>query len=133
MDSAHVGEGQSNRLGGGQRGGADRVFLVTLAVNQTDYPVLEVAILNVKDGQVEAFKASFMAARPIIAAAPGFGGLELRRCIEHDHQFLLLVKWDSVASHEVGFRNSPGYEEWRKTLHHFCEPFPSVEHYVVEL
>ena len=100
-------------------------------MNQIDYPVLEMAVLNVKEGQAEAFKASFEAARPIIVAARGFGGLELRRCIENDHRFLLLVKWDSVASHEVGFRGSPEYQEWKKLLHPFYEPFPTVEHYVV--
>jgi heme-degrading monooxygenase HmoA len=100
-------------------------------VNQTDYPVLEVAVLNVKQGQAEAFIASFKTARPIIAAAAGFGGLELRRCIEQDHRFLLLVKWDSVASHEVGFRRSPEYQEWKKLLHPYYEPFPTVEHYAV--
>jgi heme-degrading monooxygenase HmoA len=96
------------------------------------YPVLEVAILDVKRGQVEAFQASFQAAQPFISAAPGFGGLELRRCVENDHRFLLLVRWDSVASHEIGFRGSPGYAEWKKSLHHFYEPFPTVEHYVLD-
>jgi heme-degrading monooxygenase HmoA len=99
-------------------------------VNQTDYPVLEAAVLNVKHGQVEAFIAAFKTAEPVIASALGFGGLELRRCAENDHRFLLIVHWDSVASHEVGFRGSAGYQEWKQLLHHFYEPFPTVEHYL---
>ena len=99
-------------------------------MNQTDYPVLEAAVLNVKQGQVEAFIAAFKTAESVIASALGFGGLELRRCAENDHRFLLMVHWDSVASHEVGFRGSAGYQEWKQLLHHFYEPFPTVEHYL---
>jgi hypothetical protein len=29
----------------------------------------------------------------------------------------------------VGFRRSPQYQKWRSLLHHFYEPFPTVEHY----
>jgi hypothetical protein len=28
-----------------------------------------------------------------------------------------------------GFRGSPAYEEWRRLLHHFYDPFPTVDHY----
>ena len=61
---------------------------------------------------------------------PGYGGHELRRCLEDDHRFLLLVRWDSVESHAVGFRQSAEYQEWKRLLHHFYDPFPVVEHYV---
>lgn len=94
------------------------------------HPVLEVAILNVRRGEAAAFLAAFARAEPIIAAAGGYGGHELRRCVEDDHRFLLLVHWDSVASHQVGFRGSAAYQEWRALLHHFYEPFPVVEHYL---
>ena len=92
--------------------------------------VLEVAILDVRKGQAAAFREAFSAAQHIIAAMPGYGGHELRRCVEDDHRFLLLVWWDSVESHEIGFRRSPGYQEWKRLLHHFYDPFPTVEHYV---
>lgn len=94
------------------------------------YPVLEVAILNIRPGQVAAFLDAFSRAEPIISAAAGYGGHELRRCAEDDHRFLLLVRWDSVQSHEVGFRKSAGYQQWRELLHRFYDPFPVVEHYL---
>jgi heme-degrading monooxygenase HmoA len=98
----------------------------------SDYPVLEVAPLQVRPGQAEEFREAFARAEGIIAGAAGFGGLELRRCVESDHRFLLLVWWDSVDSHEVGFRGSPEYQEWRELLHHFYDPFPVVEHYIAD-
>jgi len=95
-----------------------------------EHPVLEVAILDVRRGRTEAFREAFASAEPIIAAMPGYGRHELRRCAENDHRFLLLVWWDSVESHEVGFRVSPEYHEWKRLLHHLYDPFPTVEHYV---
>jgi heme-degrading monooxygenase HmoA len=95
-----------------------------------EHPVLEVAILNVRRGQAAAFEDAFSTAQGILASIPGYGGHELRRCVENDHRFLLLVWWDSVASHEVGFRRAPRYQEWKRLLHHFYDPFPTVEHYI---
>ena len=94
------------------------------------HPVLEVAILNIRRGEAAAFQRAFSEAQSIIAAMPGYGRHELRRCVENDHRFLLLVWWDSVESHAVGFRGSAAYQEWKKLLHHFYDPFPVVEHYV---
>jgi hypothetical protein len=37
--------------------------------------------------------------------------------------------WDSVAAHEEGFRKSPQYQQWKRLLHHFYDPFPIVLHY----
>jgi heme-degrading monooxygenase HmoA len=95
-----------------------------------EFPVLEVAVLEVRSGQADAFRAAFATAAPIIASMPGYGGHELRRCVENDHRFLLLVRWDTVESHEIGFRGSRQYQEWKRLLHGFYEPFPTVQHYL---
>jgi heme-degrading monooxygenase HmoA len=91
--------------------------------------VLEVAILNVRSGQGEAFEAAFREAQAIIASMPGYERHELRRCVEARDRYLLLVWWDSLESHTEGFRKSAGYERWRALLHHFYAAFPVVEHY----
>jgi hypothetical protein len=43
--------------------------------------------------------------------------------------YLLLVRWETLKSHTIGFRSSAEYQEWKKLLHHFYEPFPTVEHF----
>ncbi|HLX23495.1 MAG TPA: antibiotic biosynthesis monooxygenase [Usitatibacter sp.] len=91
--------------------------------------ILEAASLQVKPGQHEAFEAVFRHAQAIISSMPGYRSHELQRCIEREGLYLLLVRWDSVEAHEVGFRKSAQYQEWRKLLHHFYDPFPSVFHY----
>lgn len=93
--------------------------------------VLEVAILNVRSGESDAFEAAFLEAQPLLAASPGYQRHELRRCLEAAQRYLLLVWWESLESHTEGFRRSPGYARWREQLHPFYDPFPTVEHYVV--
>ena len=91
--------------------------------------IVEHALLPIRPGLEAEFEEAFASARPIIASMPGFQGLTLSRGIESPSSYLLLVTWDSVEAHEVGFRGSPGYQEWRRMLHHFYDPFPIVEHY----
>lgn len=92
--------------------------------------VLEVAILNIVAGEADRFEAAFREAQPLLSASPGYQRHELRRCLEAEGRYLLLVWWDRLESHTEGFRGSAGYERWRELLHHFYEPFPEVEHYV---
>lgn len=91
--------------------------------------ILEAAPLSIRPGQCEAFEAAFRQAQAIISAMPGYLGHELQRCIERDHEYLLLVRWQTLHDHEVGFRQSPQYQDWKRLLHHFYEPFPTVLHY----
>ena len=91
--------------------------------------ILEVAILNVRTGQEADFEVAFATASPIIASMKGYRRHELRRCLENVNQYVLLVEWETLEDHTVGFRGSEPYQEWRRLLHHFYDPFPTVEHY----
>ena len=91
--------------------------------------ILEVAILNVRDGTGDAFEAAFREASAIIASMPGYHAHELRRCLESSRRYILLVHWQRLEDHTVGFRQSAEYQRWRTLLHHFYDPFPTVEHY----
>ena len=91
--------------------------------------ILESALLQVRPGESAAFEAAFREAQRIISSMPGYRSHELQRCLEHEGQYLLLVRWDSLAAHEERFRKSPQYQQWRQLLHHFYDPFPSVLHY----
>ena len=91
--------------------------------------ILEVAPLHIRAGQAEAFEAAFGQAQAIISSMPGYLWHELTRCVERESEYLLLVRWQTLADHELGFRQSAQYQEWRRLLHHFYEPFPLVSHY----
>ena len=91
--------------------------------------ILELAMLDVILGQEDNFEAAFATASNIISSMPGYLGHELQRCIENPSRYILLVRWDTLEDHTVGFRQSPQYQEWKRLLHHFYDPFPTVEHY----
>ena len=91
--------------------------------------ILEMGVLNVKAGQGSDFEAAFRQALPIIQSSPGFISHELHRCIEMPDQYLLLVRWQTLEDHTIGFRQSEPYQEWKRLLHHFYDPFPKIEHY----
>lgn len=92
--------------------------------------VLEVAILNVKGGEEKDFEAAFFEAKKIISTSKGYIRHQLQKCIETKGKYILLVKWETLEDHTEGFRKSKPYEKWKKLLHHFYDPFPTVEHYV---
>ncbi|MEE9096389.1 antibiotic biosynthesis monooxygenase family protein [Pseudarthrobacter phenanthrenivorans] len=91
--------------------------------------ITEHALLPVIPGQEEEFEAAFQQARTIIASMPGFMALSLSRSIESPNTYLLLVEWETLEDHTVGFRGSAEYQQWRALLHRFYEPFPVVGHF----
>jgi len=91
--------------------------------------ILEVATLQVKPGEQQAFERAFSKAQAIIASMSGYVSHELKCCIERDNQYLLLVEWETLTDHTEGFRNSSQYQEWKALLHRFYEPAPTVYHY----
>lgn len=91
--------------------------------------ILEHALLDVRPGNETEFESAFAEARRLVAASPGFERLTLSRCIERPGSYLLLVQWRRLEDHLEGFRGSPQFLEWRRLLHHFYEPAPTVEHY----
>lgn len=91
--------------------------------------IIEHAVLEVIPGREGEFEAAFARAKSIIAGSSGFRSLTLSRGIEHPDRYLLLVEWDTLEDHTEGFRRSPPYQEWKRLLHHFYDPFPVVDHY----
>jgi len=79
--------------------------------------VLEVAVLNVREGQSAEFEEAFARAQHIIARRAGYERHELHKCLEHSCRYLPLVWWETLESHTVGFRESAEYQEWKALLH----------------
>ena len=91
--------------------------------------VLEHASLKVVKGREDEFERAFIEASSIISAMNGFCSLRLERCLEDRSRYLLLVEWEKLEDHMVGFRGSAEYQRWRELLHHFYDPTPEVDHY----
>lgn len=93
--------------------------------------ILEVATLEIKKGSQDQFEAAFKEASLIISSMKGYINHELHKCIEVEGKYLLLVRWETLEAHTIGFRSSPNYQIWKAKLHHFYDPFPLVEHFQV--
>ena len=91
--------------------------------------VLELALLNVKLGQESQFQVAFSEAEGIICGMQGYLSHKLQKSIENTSRYLLLVNWQTLEDHTIGFRQSAEYQQWKDLLHHFYQPFPTVEHF----
>jgi heme-degrading monooxygenase HmoA len=91
--------------------------------------ILEIAPLQVRAGHGAQFEAAFRQAQAIVASMPGCLSHELVRCLESEDHYVLLVRWRTLEDHQIGFRGSPQYQQWKELLHHFYDPFPTVLHY----
>lgn len=95
-----------------------------------DPMVLEHAVITVKPGAAAAFEGAMAQARPVIAACPGFVSLTLHRGVEAPDRYLLLVEWERLDDHTVGFRESGAFLEWRSLIGPYFESPPVVDHCV---
>jgi heme-degrading monooxygenase HmoA len=90
--------------------------------------IFEVAVIDVKPGLTEAFELGVAQALPVFSRAEGYKSLRLERSIETPLRYRLVVGWETVDHHIVGFRNSPDFHVWRSLVGHTFAAPPAVEH-----
>ncbi|QNA89266.1 antibiotic biosynthesis monooxygenase [Massilia sp. Dwa41.01b] len=90
--------------------------------------VIESAEFLIKAGMEEAFEAAVREATPLFRRARGCEGMEVQRGIEHPRSYRLLVRWQTVEDHNVHFRGSADFTEWRCLVEHCFDGTPSVSH-----
>jgi len=105
------------------------LIIISIIGHEEEPMILEAAMLNVKEHAQDEFEAAFRDASLIIASMGGYIAHELHHCLEDERKYLLLVMWRDLEDHTIGFRESSEYQEWKRLLHHFYEPFPTVEHF----
>lgn len=91
--------------------------------------ILELAILSIKDGSNADFERSIKKAQAIICQSPGYLSHEFQKCVEESNKYILLIKWTSLEAHNVGFRESALFQEWRALIGSYFEGPPNVQHY----
>ena len=90
--------------------------------------IWEIAQIEVKPGTESQFEEGVRQARPLFDGAKGCGGLELHRSLEFPQRYRLIVRWETVEDHMVGFRNSESYQGWRALVQAYFAGPPQVEH-----
>jgi heme-degrading monooxygenase HmoA len=92
--------------------------------------ILEVADIRIAPGrQAEFERAAHHGIQTVISKSKGFRGYQVRRSIESPERYLLLLEWDSVEDHTVGFRGSAAFAQWRSIVVDFFVQPPVTEHF----
>ena len=91
--------------------------------------IMELAQLTIRPGSEQQFEAAFPAAIKILGGSKGYVSHELRRCMETPNRYALMVQWQTLEDHTVGFRGSPAFTQWRAHIGPFFEAPPVVEHF----
>lgn len=94
--------------------------------------ILEVADIRVKEGTQAEFEQVVQGAlETIFPTAHGFKGHNFRKSIESADRYLLLLTWQTLEDHTVGFRESPLFTQWRGLVGDFFASPPFVEHFTL--
>jgi heme-degrading monooxygenase HmoA len=91
--------------------------------------ILEVAVLHIIESKTDQFEINFKKASEIISKRKGYIKHELHKNLSNKNKYILMVQWETLEDHTIGFRGSEEYKDWKSLLHHFYEPFPEVEYY----
>jgi heme-degrading monooxygenase HmoA len=91
--------------------------------------VLEIADIAVRPGSEDDFAEAVRQGIRHVADTPGFRNARLTRSAESPSRFVLLVEWDSIEAHTVGFRQSENFTRWRGFIGPHLAGDPHVEHF----
>ena len=91
--------------------------------------ILEVADIRIQAGRQQEFAEAVQRGVKVIAQAKGFCSYKVNHCLESPERYLLMIYWETLEDHTVGFRNSPGYTEWRAAVGSFFAEPPVVQHF----
>jgi heme-degrading monooxygenase HmoA len=92
--------------------------------------VLEHALLSIRPGESDQFEVALAEARAVIAESPGFASLTSLRGIETPDSYLLLIEWETLDDHVLGFRESDRFVRWRELIGPYFAAPPAVGHFV---
>jgi heme-degrading monooxygenase HmoA len=92
--------------------------------------VLELADIHIPPGRNAEFEEAIArGVRTVVAQAAGMRSYQVHKGIESPERYVLLIEWDTLEAHTVGFRESPLFAEWRAIVGPFFAKPPVVEHF----
>lgn len=92
--------------------------------------ILEIADIRITPGRNAEFEAALReGAETVIAKAKGCRGYKVNRGVESPDRYVLMVYWETLEDHTVGFRQGPLFAQWRAFVGTFFAAPPAVEHF----
>ncbi len=94
--------------------------------------ILEIADIRIQPGQQAAFDAAIQKGIAEVASqAKGFRGFKVNKGIESPERYVLMIFWETLEDHTVGFRQGPLFAQWRAIVGPFFAQPPQVEHFTL--
>jgi heme-degrading monooxygenase HmoA len=94
--------------------------------------ILEVADIRIAPGQQDAFDEAIQRGlTTVVSQAKGFAGWKVNKGIESPERYLLMIFWQTLEDHTVGFRQGPLFAQWRAIVGPFFAQPPQVEHFTL--
>ncbi|MGA0612353.1 antibiotic biosynthesis monooxygenase family protein [Caldimonas sp. KR1-144] len=94
--------------------------------------ILELADIRIPAGQQAAFDEAIQRGlATVISQAKGFRGFKVNKGVESPERYVLMIFWDTLEDHTVGFRQGPLFAQWRAIVGPFFAQPPVVEHFTL--
>ena len=94
--------------------------------------ILEIADIRIPPGQQDAFDEAIQrGVNTVVSRASGFRGWKVNHSVESPERYLLMIFWDRLEDHTVGFRQGPLFPQWRAIVGPFFAQPPQVEHFTL--
>jgi heme-degrading monooxygenase HmoA len=94
--------------------------------------ILEIADIRIPPGQQAAFDEAIQRGIATVARkAKGFKGFKVNKGIESPERYVLMIFWETLEDHTVGFRQGPLFAQWRAIVGPFFAQPPQVEHFTL--
>ena len=91
--------------------------------------IVEHAVFTVAEAGAEKFESAYAQAKGLLEQTEGFLWAHMPRGVERPGSFLLLDGWESLEAHNVNFRESERFPQWRALIGPYFAAAPEVEHY----
>jgi heme-degrading monooxygenase HmoA len=94
--------------------------------------ILEIADIRIAVGQQAAFEQAIQHGLTTVASqAKGMKGWKVNHSVESPERYVLMIYWDTLEDHTVGFRQGPLFAQWRAIVGPFFAQPPVVEHFTL--
>ena len=92
--------------------------------------IYELAFIQVTPENHEAFEAAVkQAVAEVLSKAHGFLGFTLTKGVERANTYALLIRWETLEDHTIGFRESDLFTQWRSRIGGYFATPPAVDHW----
>jgi heme-degrading monooxygenase HmoA len=90
----------------------------------------EIAVIDVAPENHSAFEAAVQrAVAEVLSKAHGFVSFTLTKGVEQENTYTLLIGWETLEDHTVGFREGELFPQWRAMIGEYFAAPPRVDHW----